>query len=78
MGLKHIKEPLLITVGLKNIKDGLEEYKGTLETRLTLNNARLVRELFFSKLHPRSKSTLGCYTVKTSVSVALNDALYER
>ena len=32
----------------------------------------------FSKLHSQSKSTLGCYIVKTTVSVASNHAPYER
>ena len=51
-------------------------------TPLTLNNARVVRELLiffvFSKLHSHSKSSLGCYIVKTIESVASNDAPYER
>ena len=45
-----------------------------METLLTLNNARVVRELliflFSLKLHSRSKSTLGCYIVKATASVA--------
>ena len=53
-----------------------------METPLTLNNACVVRELlfflFFLKLHSRSKSILGCYIVKTTASVASNDAPYER
>ena len=50
-----------------------------METPLTLNNARVVRELliFFSKLYSGSKIILGCYIVKTA-SVASNDAPYER
>ena len=53
-----------------------------METPLTLNNEHIVRELLiflvFSKLHSLSKSTLGCYIVKTTASVASNDAPYER
>ena len=52
-----------------------------METPLTLNNAHVVRELLifvFSKLHSRSKNTLGCYIVKTTASVASNGAPYER
>ena len=53
-----------------------------METLLTLNNARIVYELliflYISKLHSRSKSTLGCYIVKTTASIASNDAPYER
>ena len=50
-----------------------------METPLNLNNA-CVREiiLFFSKVRSRSKSTLGCYSVKTAASMASNDAPYER
>ena len=45
-----------------------------METPLTLNN---VRELIFSKLHSLSKTTLGCYIVKTTGTVASNDAPHE-
>ena len=52
-----------------------------METPLILNNTH-VRELliflFFSKLHFLCKSTLGCYIVKTTASVASNDAPYDR
>ena len=40
-----------------------------METLLTLNNARVVRELLIF-LFSRSKSTLGCYIVKTTANVA--------
>ena len=46
-----------------------------MEIPLTLNNARVRELLFFSKLHSLSKSTLGCYIVKTTATVASNDAL---
>ena len=48
-------------------------------TPLTLNNARIVLINFsvLSKLHSRSKSTLGCYIIKTTASVASNDAPYK-
>ena len=47
----------------------------------TLNNARtyeFIIILFFSKVHSRSKSTLGCYIVENTASIASNDALYDR
>ena len=48
-----------------------------METPLTLNNAH-IRELFFSKVRSRGKSTLGCYNVETTASIVSNDAPYER
>ena len=49
-----------------------------METPLTLNNARVVRDLLInfsvlSKLHSRSKSTLGYYIIKITASVTSND-----
>ena len=50
-----------------------------METPLTLNNAcvhELLSSVFLETLF--SKSTLGCYIVKTTASVASNDAPYEK
>ena len=33
---------------------------------------------FFSKVHSRRKSTLGCYIAETMARIASNDAPYER
>ena len=52
-----------------------------MEAPLTLNNAYVVRKLLifvFLETLFLSKSTLGCYIVKTTTSVALNDGPYER
>ena len=49
-----------------------------METPLTLNNARVRKFVCFSsKIRSRSKSTLGCYIVETTASIASNDAPYE-
>ena len=49
-----------------------------METPLTLNNARVVRELLIFLFSRNFKNTLGCYIVKTTASVASNGAPYER
>ena len=40
-----------------------------------MRSPRVINFSVFSKLHSRSKSTLGCYIVKTTASVALNDTI---
>ena len=48
-----------------------------METPLT-RSQRVINFSVFSKLHSHSKSSLGCYIVKTIESVPSNDAPYER
>ena len=53
-----------------------------METFITLNYAhcslRVINFSSFLETSFSSKSTLGCYIVKTTASVASNDALYEK
>ena len=52
-----------------------------METQLIINNAcihEFIIFLFFLKVCSQTKSTFGCYIVKTAMSVVANNAPYER